>query len=166
MSVLNNIWLALSTPNEFVLNTLSILFGVVIEAPLSLYLILLMSGIHHSSFTFKVGQHGSRTEIFTSGNVRPAPEFITCTHHFTCQPILKKQFITMLQIIKYLAEVCKSLPYFIIGNNLWRTVRIFYMLHLIQYIFQLFYFLFRLLHCTLHLFRLLFLVHVLFALML
>ena len=40
MSVLNNIWLALSTPNDFVLTIYSIFFGVFIEAPLSLYLII------------------------------------------------------------------------------------------------------------------------------
>lgn len=40
MSVLNNIWLALSTPNDLVLTIYSIFFGVFIEAPLSLYLIV------------------------------------------------------------------------------------------------------------------------------
>ena len=40
MSVLNNIWLALSTPNEIVSTISSIFFVIFIEAPLSLYLIL------------------------------------------------------------------------------------------------------------------------------
>lgn len=40
MSVLNNIWLALSTPNELIFTISAIFFGVFIEAPLSLYLIL------------------------------------------------------------------------------------------------------------------------------
>ena len=40
MSVLNNIWLALSTPNKELTDILTLLLGVFIEAPLSLYLIL------------------------------------------------------------------------------------------------------------------------------
>lgn len=40
MDILNNIWIAISTPNDLILTLYSIFFGIFIEISLSLYLII------------------------------------------------------------------------------------------------------------------------------
>ena len=50
MNILNNIWLAMSTPNEDLINIISIFFMIFIEAPLTLALISNIFNVNCSKY--------------------------------------------------------------------------------------------------------------------
>lgn len=131
---------------------------------LSLYSIFLMSCVYHSSFAFEVGQHGGKAEVFLSGRVRPASEFITGAYNLTCQFIFKSLMQAAMQIIEHSGETGKSVPHFIVSNLPCFTICLLQMFHFTLKVFQLLHLFFRVLYCALHLFQFLVLVNELFPL--